>query len=335
MKYQNINIVGTGMYHPQNRVDNQYFVDHYKKMNIEILGLLQHLEREYRYLSTDPDETVVTMGGHAARAALEKAGARIQDIDLLVFATDTPEYVSPANAIKLLDLLGGPTIQMAYDTNTNCLGMITALDQACRILMTNKRFKKALVVGSILFSSVSSKSDAVSYSNFGDAAAAVVLEKSEEDIKRGFLDSTHLTQTSECDCILMPKAGFSKILRDPIEDEEDKKWQWKPFDGSFISDLWVKLIREVAEDNYIEPKDLGHLIFSQFTVPDTRLALDKLGIDYGKTTYVGNEFGYTGTTSPIVALDRALNTGKIREGDYVTLCSMGSGTTVSVLLLRF
>lgn len=335
MKCQNINIVGTGIYHPKNRVDNQYFIDHYKKLGIEISGLLSHLEREYRYLSDDPDETVITMGSHAGKAALKEANVDIKDIDLLVFASDTPEYTSPANAIKLLDLLGGPTIQMAYDTNTNCLGMITALDQASRLLMTNRRFKKALVVGAILFSSVSSKYDSVSYSNFGDAAAAVVLEKAEEDEKRGFLDSTHLTQTSECNNILMPRAGLSKIIREVVKDEEDKKWKWEPFDGSFISDLWVKLIKEVAEDNGIKPTDLNHLIFSQFTVPDSRLALDKLGIDHSRTTYIGNEFGYTGTTSPALALDRALKTGKIHKGDYVILCSMGSGTTVSVLLFRF
>ena len=335
MKHQNINIVGTGIYHPKNRVDNQYFIDHFSKMGNNVSGLLKHLEREYRYLSDDPNETVITMGSHACKAALKEANVDMKDIDLLIFATDTPEYTSPANAIKLLDMLGGATIQMAYDTNTNCLGMVTALDQASRILMTNKRFKKALVVGAILFSSVSSKYDPVSYSNFGAAAAAVVLEKAEEDEKRGFLDSTHLTQTSECDCILMPRAGFSKIIRDVVKDEEDKKWYWKPFDGDFIMDVWVKLIKELMEDNNLKPADLSHLIFSQFSMPYTRLTLDKLGIGYDKTTYVGNEYGYTGTTSPVLALDRALKMGKIQRGDYVTICSMGSGSTVSVLLFRF
>ena len=335
MRHQNINIVGTGIYHPRHRVGNQYFIHHFEKMGKDVSGLLKHLEREYRYLSDDPDETAVTMGCHACLAALKNAGIGMEEVDLLVFATDTPEFTSPTNAIKLLDMLGGPNIQMAYDTNSNCLGMITALDQASRILMTNRRFHKALVVGSMLFSSVSSRKDVVSYSNFGDAAAAVVLKKEEEDEKRGFLDSAHYTQTSECDCIRMPKAGFSRVIRDGVEHDEDKKWYWEPFDGSFISDIWERLIRELMEDYHLKPSDLGHLIFSQFTVPDTRRTLDKLGIGYDRTTYVGKEYGYTGTTSPVLALDRALKTGKIHRKDYVTICSMGSGTTVSVLLFRF
>ena len=133
----------------------------------------------------------------------------------------------------------------------------------------------------------------------------------------------------------MPKIGYSKITRDGIENGDDNKWFWQPFDGGFISDIWVKLIKEVAEDNGIKATDINHLIFSQFTIPDARLALKKLGIDTNNTTYIGKEYGYTGTTSPIIALDRALKTGRIKSGDYVTLSSMGSGSVVTVLLFKF
>lgn len=334
MNFENINLISTGVYHPKNKVDNQYFINHFNSLGMEVSGLLKHLERESRFLSDVPDETVITMGYEASIRALKEADIDIQDIDLLVFATDTPEYTSPTNAVKVLDMFGGVKIQMAYDTNTNCLGMLTAIDQASRIMMTNKRFKKALVIGSILFSSVSSKNDIISYSNFGDAAAAVVLEKSIEDEKRGFLDSVHVSQTSESKNILMPKIGFSKVIRDGIENEEDNKWSWEPFDGSFISDAWVELINELTDDNGLKPSDINHLIFSQFTLPDTRLTLEKLGLDESRTTYVGNEYGYTGTTSPILALDRALKTKKINSGDYITLASMGSGSLISALLFR-
>lgn len=334
MKYENINIVSTGIYHPTNKVHNQYFIDHFNNLGEEVSGLLSHLEREYRYLSDDTTETVITMGYNASVKALNEANVSIEDIDLLIFATDTPEYTSPTNAVKLLDMLGGATIKMAYDTNTNCLGMITALDQASRIMMTNKRFKRALVVGGILFSSVSNKNDTVSYSNFGDAAAATVLEKCEEDVKQGFIDSVHLAQTSESNNILMPKAGFSKVIRDGIEHDAEKQWSWEPFDGSFISDAWVGLINELTEDNGLKSSDINHLIFSQFTIPDARLTLEKLGLDERQTTYIGNEYGYTGTTSPIIALDRALKTGEINKGDYFTLASMGSGSLISVLLYK-
>jgi 3-oxoacyl-[acyl-carrier-protein] synthase III len=335
MSYENINIISTGVYHPENKVDNQYFIDHFDKLGMEVSGLLNHLERKSRYLSNVPDETVITMGYRASVKALEEANIDISEIDLLIFATDTPEYTSPTNAVKVLAMLGGVKVHMAYDTNTNCLGMLTALDQASRIMMTNKRLNKALIIGGILFSSVSNKLDIVSYANFGDAAAAVVLEKNTENTKRGFIDSIHISQTSESNNILMPKVGFSKVIRDGVEDEADKQWSWEPFDGSFISDAWVGLINELTEDNGIKATDLSHLIFSQFTIPDARLALEKLGLDESRTTYIGDEYGYTGTTSPILALDRALKTSKINVGDYISLASMGSGSLISALLFKF
>lgn len=334
MSFENINVVSTGVYHPENKVHNSYFINHFKKSEVEVEGLLNHLEREYRYLSDDPKETVITMGYEASSRALKEANLNMEDIDLLVFATDTPEYTSPANAVKVLDMFGDAKIKMAYDTNTNCLGMLTGLDQASRIMMTNKRFKRALVIGGILFSSVSNKNDSVSYCNFGDAAAAVVLEKEEEEEKKGFIDSVHLAQATESKYILMPKIGYSKVIRDGIENEEDKQWSWEPFDGSFISDSWAELINELADDNGIKPTDINHLIFSQFTIPDARLTLQKLGIEESRTTYIGNEYGYTGTTSPIIALDRALKTGKVKKGDYITLASMGSGSLISALLFK-
>jgi 3-oxoacyl-[acyl-carrier-protein] synthase-3 len=335
-KEQNINIVSTGIYHPKNKVHNRYFIEHFNNKGIEVEGLLNHLQREYRYLSDNPDETVITMGYEAAKKALEEAQIEIEDIDLLIFATDTPEYTSPSNAVKVLHLLGGEgvKIQMAYDTNTNCLGMITAIDQASRILITNNRFKRALIIGGILFSSVGSENDVVSYVNFGDAAAAIVLEKREEDEKRGFIDSMHLAQTSESDYILMPKVGYAKVIRDGVDNMDDKKWSWKAFNGDFISNIWVDLIKQVTTENGINTRELGHLIFSQFTLPDTLLALNKLEIDESRTTYIGNQFGYTGTTSPIIALHFALADGKIKKGDYITLTSMGSGSLVSTLLFR-
>ena len=100
MRYQNINIISTGVDHPANRIHNDYFSNHFNEMGIEVSGLLKHLEREYRYISNDPNETVITMAHKASIEALKDAKLNISDIDLLIFATDTPEYTSPSNAVK-------------------------------------------------------------------------------------------------------------------------------------------------------------------------------------------------------------------------------------------
>jgi 3-oxoacyl-[acyl-carrier-protein] synthase-3 len=335
MSYTNINIIGTGIYHPKNKVSNAYLIDHFYKLGVEIEGLLTHLEREYRYHSDDEEETVISMAYEASTNALENAKIKSKDIDLIVFATDTPEYTSPSNAIKLTHLLNAKSAKMVYDTNSNCIGMLTALDQVSRILQTNKRYKKALVVGGLLISSAFNTNDPVTYGNFGDSAAAVVLEKVEEDIKRGFIDSTCYTKTSEVDNILMPKIGYSKITKGNIIKEEDKKWSFEPFDNDFISDYWAKLIKDLAVENNMTLTDIDHFLFSQFTNHAAKATLEKLDIDKENLTYVGNEYGYTGVTSPIMALHRALETGKINKGSKVIFISVGSGSTTSAILFEF
>lgn len=339
MKYTNINIISTGIYHPQNKVSNDYLIQHFKKLDIDISGLLQHLERKYRYLSNDENETVITMAYKAATNALLNAKMNVEEIDMIVFATDTPEYTSPTNAIQLTHILKATNAKMVYDTNSNCIGMLTAIDEASRILKTNKRFKKALVVGSLLISSVVNKKDPITYGNFGDSAAAVILEKKEEDVERGFIDSVHYTKTTEHNNILMPKIGYSKIIKNNTVEQDDKKWTFVPFENSFISDYWANLINELTHDNNLSPLKIDHFLFSQFTNPDAKLTLHKLGLPKDmiptKLTYVGNEYGYTGVTSPIMALHRALKLGKIKEGSNVIFISVGSGSTTIAILFKF
>lgn len=326
---------GIGLYHPQNKVHNDFFIQHFKTLDLEVEGLLRHLERENRYLSDDKDETVITMAHKASLLAIEDTDISVDDIDMVIFATDTPEYTSPSNAIKLCHWLKVTNAKTVYDTNSNCIGMLTALDQAFRIMQTNRRIKKALIVGSLLISSVTRPDDTITYPHFGDSAAAVVLEGVDEESKRGFIDSTTFTDPSYHDTIRMPDIGYSKITRDDIQNDLDKKWNWVPFDTSFLPGRWSTLIKEVLHDNHLTPQDINHYIFSQFSNPDAKKALDKLGIAHSKLTYVGNEYGYTGVTSPIFALDRALTTGKIKEHANIILCSVGSGYSIISLLYQF
>ncbi|KNF08630.1 3-oxoacyl-[acyl-carrier-protein] synthase III [Gottschalkia purinilytica] len=335
MGYHNIVIEGTGIYHPSNKVTNDYFINHFNNLDIEVDGLLNHLERNSRYLSNDPTETVITMAYQSCLNALKNSNTDINEIDMIIFATDTPEYTSPSNALKLMDLLKATNAKMVYDTNSNCIGMLSAIDQASRILKTHRKYKKALIVGSLLISSVVSHNDPVTYPNFGDAAAALILTKKLESIERGFIDSTHYTKTTEHNNILMPKIGYSKVIRDNMVNEEDKKWFWDPFDADFVSEYWTRLINEVTEDNNLTPNDIDYYFFSQFTNPGAKETLNQLNVHIDKLVYVGDKYGYTGVTSPILALHTSLEQNKIKDGNYAIFCSVGSGSTTISILYKF
>lgn len=332
----NVNITGVGTFHPSKRVDNQYYIDFYNKRGMNIEGLLSHLGRKYRYVQAEGEnENTITMGTKAAIKALENANTNAKDIDMIVFVSDTPEYTAPTNALKIKRILGAENANMIYDMNCNCVGMLVALDQISRVMKTNKNIKKALVVGSVLISAVAREDDPINYACFADSGAAIVLEGVEENIQRGFIDSIYRSDTFVENAGVLPACGLSNIYRDDISSE-DKKWKTTPFDASFVSDLWVEMIRELVSNYNLSADDIKHYLFSQFSKNDIVETCKKLNISYDeKITFIGEEYCYTGATSPMFALDAAIKNNKIHSGDDVVFCSIGTGYVSTAVYYKF
>ncbi|MCX7709432.1 MAG: ketoacyl-ACP synthase III [Clostridia bacterium] len=332
--YQNIVFSGVGTYHPANKVGNEYFIEHFKQMDIKVEGLMNHLGRKTRYFANRKSENVVTMGLEASRKALINANLVPEDIDMIIFATDTPEFLCPSNALLLNDQLKAKNAHLVFDLNSNCIGMLTAISVASRIMMSDANINKALVVGSMFASLMASQIDPVVYSNFADSGAALVLEKKEAPERIGFIDSNFKTDTCVKENFLMPKVGLSKMF-DASIDIEDKKLRLDPFDTSFIAKEWCELITELLEKNNVELSEVSNFMFSQFSKPDAELTLEMLGVDKNMHSYIGDKYGYTGVTSPIIAFHDAVKNNQVKRGDNIVFCSVGGGYNISAILYKF
>ncbi len=332
--YQNSIILGTGIYHPANKVDNSFFIEHFKKYDINAEKLMNYLGRNTRYLSNDENESSLSMAIEASKDAMANAAVTPEELDMIVFVSDTPEYTSPSNALKINHELGAVNAHIVYDMNSNCIGMLTALDQISRYVRANTKIKKILVAGGLLISAVEREDDVVVYPNFADSGAAIILENAAEESPRGFIDSCYFTDSSYHNTVVMPKCGYSHIYKDNINTNE-KKWSWNPFDFDFLSDRWADLIKELAETNNMVPMDIDHFIFSQFSKPDSEKTLQKLNLDMSKKTFIGDKYGYTGVTSPIFALNSFLKDNRVKEGYNIVMISVGTGYTMVALLYKF
>lgn len=330
--HQNVKIACTGIYHPENKVYNEYFIEHFEKRNVRVSGLLRSMGRRKRYLD-DGNETALTMGYNAALDALKKSKIKTEQLDMIVFVTDTPEYTSPSHALILNQMLGAKNAHMVFDMNSNCIGMLTALDVVSRYVQSKTQVENILIVGSLLISPLVSQDDSLTYPIVGDCAAAIILENRLEEEKRGFLDSTVYTDSSYHSNIRMPKVGFSKIYKEEYT-EEDRKWYWEAFDLSFLADNWTEIIERLLERNQVSLEDINQFVFSQLSDSYNMQTLEKLGVKEGKYVFVGKEYGYTGNTSPIVALNRMWDTIAVAD-TYTVFCSVGSGITTTSLLYRF
>ncbi|MBC2579603.1 ketoacyl-ACP synthase III [Clostridium sp. DJ247] len=334
MRLHNAIIKGVSYYHPENSVDNSYFLEHFQKQGQDISGLLKVTGRESRYISNDTDETVLTMSINAVNKVLEKTKIKPSQLNLIAFSSGTPEYITPSNAIKIHDSIRAGQKAAVYDINASCVGMLVALEQVSRIMRNNLNIKYALIAGSDQFNRYSRFDEAIPYSNFGDSACAIILENI-SNTDRGFIDSDFYTNSSNHDKIVLPAKGLSSTIHNNELEIKDKLVKWTPFDvdGAFFS---AKItIEELLFRNSLTKKDIKKYFVSQFAKASMEQICNELGEDMEKFVFVGNEFGYTGTTSPILAYAKAVENNELNIGDNVIFWSVGAGTTCCGILYKY
>lgn len=327
---KNIVIRGTGIYTPKNEVGNEYFEEHFRRLGVEVKGLMKHLNREKRFFA-DRDESSLSMGYEAAVDALNKRKVHPEELDMIIFISDTPEYNMPTNALKLSKMLGAENAHRVFDMNCNCTGMLVGIDVAAGYMQQRYDIQKALIIGSMHISSVVKYRDSVVYPSFGDSAAAVIIECVEEEKKRGILSSEYFTDSDYHDTIVLPECGHSKELLYEVP-KENRRMAWNPFDFGFLSDNWTKIIRKLLSDYEVDIEEIKYFLFSQFSDSDNLLTLEKLGVSKEKYVFVGDKYGYTGVSSPIMALNEVWD--NIGEGGYLVFCSVAAGYSMNAVLYK-
>lgn len=327
-----VTIESTGVYIPEKKVYNDYFIEHFENLNIQVEGLMDHLGRRKRYLSTD-DENSLTMAYSAVQDCLKKSNITAEEVGMLIFTSDIPEYLSPTNALKIVHELNMTNVSVAFDLNANCTGMLMAVDFARSYMMMNSGMHYAIVVGSFNISSVCRKNDSVVYPNFGDASSAVLLHKRDTSIQKGYIDSISFVDASYNEFITFPKCGVSKSAL-PDVPEYDKRLEWNPFDMKFISDKWCEMINEMLNRNNLKPGDVDYYILSQLSDYDNMRTLKKLGVEEEKYFFLGKEYGYTGNTCLFLVLNRMWNT-IAKAGNKIVFCTVGAGYSAIAQLYYF
>jgi 3-oxoacyl-[acyl-carrier-protein] synthase-3 len=336
MKYTNVKIKGTGIYQPNNIIKNEYYIQAFKEIAADIESLLLKTGKNERGIINNENENSLTMAIKAAEKALENANISADKLDMIVFASDTPEYLSPSNALIISNQLKAKNANIVYDINANCLSMLVALDQISCIMKVKKDVKYTLVVSGIYSSSISREDCLVTYPMVGDAAAAIILEKKEEDIQRGFIEAKYLTLSQYYENAMSPACGMSKARKDEV-NEYDRKMKWIPFPMDFCPEVWAKMIKEFANEYKFEISDIDNFFLSQLTINYLKKTAKLLDIENyeEKFPYIGDIYGYTGATSPIIALHYALQTKNIKKESKAIFASVGTGLILNSILYIF
>ena len=317
-------ITGTGSYLPEKILTNlelESMVDTSDEWIRDRTGIKQrHIAGEREY--------TVDLAEKAARNAIEAAGVSVEDIDLVIVATTTPDRVFPSTACLLqqrLDIHGCA----AFDVQAVCTGFVYALGVADQFFKAGTA-RCALVVGAETLSRILDWTDRNTCVLFGDGAGAVVLQADEET---GIL-SSHLHADGSYEHLLTVTYGVSTGKREILEGSGGITMKGNEVFKMAVNTLG-RIVDETLQHNNMQKSDIDWLVPHQANIRIINATAKKLSMSLDHVVVTVDKHGNTSAASVPLALDVAVRDGRIKKGEILMLEAFGGGFTWGSVLLKF
>ncbi len=331
---KNAYISGMGYYVPENVVTND---DLSQRMNTSDEWIQERTGiKERRYADVAEDKNYV-MGAKAAQKAMDAAGVTPKDIDLIVYATLSPDYVFPGSGVLLQRELGFGNIG-AIDVRAQCSGFVYGLSIAEQYIKTGM-YENVLLVGSEVHSTGLDYSDHGRHISviFGDGAGAAVISATDES--KGIL-STHLhSEGQHAEELALLDPGFSKKERFHPDMTKPGGTFYPVMNGQFVFKNAVVRFQEVIEEalakNNKKVSDIDVLIPHQANLRISQFIQKKMNLADEKIHNTIQKYGNTTAASIPIGICEAMEAGKIKAGSLVCLAAFGSGFTWASALVQW
>ncbi|GGF09360.1 3-oxoacyl-ACP synthase III family protein [Hymenobacter cavernae] len=328
-------IAGVGHYVPDRVIRN---ADIEQLMETSDAWIQERTGIQERRWFTEGVDTTANMGAKAAQRALDAAGLTPDDVQLIVFATLSPDYVFPGSGVLMQRELGMKNTTPAFDVRNQCSGFIYSLSMADQFIKTGM-YDTVLVVGSEIHSSGLDKSPrgrAVSVI-FGDGAGAVVLRPSTRE-GHGIL-STHLhAQGEHAEELIVKEPGSNREDRVHVAiNNEPDMYPYMNGQNVFKHAVvrFPQVIKEALDQNGYQPQDIDMLIPHQANLRISQYVQQKLGLTDDKVFSNVQRYGNTTAASIPIALSEAVQEGRVKRGDLVCMAAFGSGFTWASALIKW
>jgi 3-oxoacyl-[acyl-carrier-protein] synthase-3 len=324
-------IAGVGLYVPDKCVKNEYFNDLYNKDVASFLVKERNIRQRY-FMSEDQATSDLILP--AAQKALAQAKILAEDIDLIIVATDTPDYLSPSTASVIQFKLGAKHAG-TFDINSACSGFVTALDVASKYIATDKHIQNVLVVGAYGMSKYLDWSDYRLATLFADGAGAVVLQRSQTG-EGGILASQLFTDGKFHDYMGIYGGG----TRYPITPELiEKKGHLLSFAKKIPLETnpthWPRLANLILDRINKTKKDVKYYFFTQINIKSIQESMTALNEPHEKAFNIMDRYGYTGSACIPMALADAAAEHELKKGDLILLISSGGGVSMAAMAIEW
>ncbi|HBY68818.1 MAG TPA: 3-oxoacyl-ACP synthase [Flavobacteriaceae bacterium] len=330
-------ITGLGHYVPENVVTND---DLSKLMDTNDAWIQERTGiKERRHIKKGDGNSTSVMGVKAATIALEEANLKPDDVDMIVFATLSPDMYFPGGGVEIQEMMNMRTIP-ALDVRNQCSGFVYAMSVADQFVKTGM-YKNILVIGSENHSGgldFTTRGRSVSVI-FGDGAGAAVVSRSEEN--EGGILSTHLhSEGKHKDELALQGPSTEYWVPEIIEKNPQEDIPYYPYmNGQFVFKhaivRFAEVIHEGLEANGLSVSDIDMLIPHQANLRISQFIQQKLKLNDDQVFNNIQKYGNTTAASIPIALSEAHKAGKIKKGDLVVLAAFGSGFTWGSVIIRW
>lgn len=327
MKKIHAAITGVGAFLPEYRLTNEELST---MVETSDEWIMQRIGIKERRILKEPGKATSDMGTAAVKQLLEKTNTSPEDVDLLICATITSDRLLPATA-NVITRKAGLKNAWSFDLNAACSGFIFALTTASQFVESGC-YKKVVVVGADMMSSITNYSDRTTCPLFGDGAAAVMLEPTEEAL--GVLDHINYTDGKGRHYLHM-KAGGSK--RPASHETVDNLEHFVHQDGQTVFKYAVSRMADVAieimQKNQISTEELTWLVPHQANMRIIEAVARRMGIEREKVMVNIEKYGNTtAATIPLCLYDYEK---LLKKGDTIVLAAFGAGFTWGAVYLKW
>ncbi len=327
---RNARILSCGAYVPERRIPNSYFnellgedVDTWLSENVQIY--------ERRWCAEN--ESTADLAERAARQALERADITADQLDLIIIATDTPEFISPSTSAIVQHRLGAHHAG-TFDINTACAGFVTALDIGAKYIKSDEQYNHVMVIGAYGMSKHLNLTDKKTVTLFADGAGAMVLKATaEKDL--GFLASELISKGEYNSWMGIYGGGTRQPVTTEVLAAHDHQLKFvKKFPTELNATIWTQMTHTLCDRIGVTPADVDLFLITQININAIWETLDQLHVPREKAHTIMHHYGYTGSACIPMAFNDAWEKGKTKTGDLIFFIGSGGGLAFASAAFR-
>lgn len=328
---RNAVIRSIGSYVPERILTNEYF-DQLLGENVSTWLETNLTIQERRWCQEN--ESTADLCVEAAQRALQNAGLAATALDLIIVGTDTPEHISPSTASAVHYRLGA-THAGAFDVNVACSSFVVGLEVASRYIRSGPEYSTILVIGAYAMSKYLNPKDKKTATLFADGAGAAVVTAVEGG-NRGFLGAKHNVEGQYHEWMGIYAGGTQYPISPQALANGDQYLKFvKKFPDNKNPETWTLMVRSLCQQLHIKPNDIDHYFMTQININSIHQTMDNLDVPRAKAHMIMDRYAYTGAACIPMAIDDAVQCGKLKENDLILMITSGGGLSFAAAVFRY